>query len=152
MIYDSKKKKNEREREREITDCPENLWVPHSWRWPRPGWMGSGAVWSGGGQPCPQQGTRAWWPLMYLPTQTILWNKKKIANILFVPRYLLSQLACTLDYNMFQLNKKNYFSMKNVYVKKIPSLACLLSNCTLLIILLIRFRKKKNIFFETSMM
>ena len=49
--------------------CPEVLWVPHSWRCPRP-WMGTWTAWAGAWfsewQPCP-------WSLRSLPTQAILW-------------------------------------------------------------------------------
>ena len=42
------------------TGCPERLWMPHSWRCSRPGWMGPWAAWSsikcGGWRPCLWQG------------------------------------------------------------------------------------------------
>lgn len=39
--------------------CPE-LWVPHPWRCPRPGWMGPRAAWAGGGN----QPTAGGWNLV----------------------------------------------------------------------------------------
>jgi len=42
------------------TGCQGRLWIPHSWRYLRPGWMGPWAIWSNtwssGWQPCLQQG------------------------------------------------------------------------------------------------
>jgi len=48
--------------------CPEKLWMPHSWRHSRPGWMGPWAAWAGRWQPCPWQGVGTEWSLRSLPT------------------------------------------------------------------------------------
>jgi len=54
--------------------CPRRLWMPHSWRHSRPGWMWLWAAWSGGWRPCTQQGVETRWSLWSFSTQAILWR------------------------------------------------------------------------------
>ena len=51
------------------TGCLEKLWVPHTWRCSRPGWMEPWAAWSCA---CPWQSVETTWPLRSLPTKGIL--------------------------------------------------------------------------------
>jgi len=47
--------------------------MPHPWRHSRPGWMWLWAAWSGGWQPCTQQGVETGLSLWSFATQAILW-------------------------------------------------------------------------------
>jgi len=47
--------------------------MPHPWRHSRPGWMWLWAAWSGGWQPCTQQGVETGLSLWSFATQDILW-------------------------------------------------------------------------------
>ena len=52
---------------------PRELWVPHPWRCPRPGWMGPWAAWAGGWTTSPLKGVGGGWALRSFPTQLTLW-------------------------------------------------------------------------------
>jgi len=51
------------------TGCPRRLWMPHSWRHSRPGWMWLWAAWSGGWWPCAWQGVETRWALWSFSTR-----------------------------------------------------------------------------------
>ena len=70
------------------TGCPEKLWMSHTWKCSRPGWMGLGATWSSGRCPCPWQRVVTRLSLRFLPTQAILWFYDSMINVcVYVERY-----------------------------------------------------------------
>lgn len=47
------------------TDCPKKLWMLHTWKCSRTGWVGLWSTWSSGWLPFPRRGIGTQWSLRY---------------------------------------------------------------------------------------